>query len=152
MFVGQKVQYGGLSYNLGSFIEDAKIGDRITDDADKLLYCSGKSYYVYSNGTSYSDLTRSCSSVVIQLKFSKGLLVMPLTSKLADYTLLYRSTISGNDKLDDIPFYGENLSYTSEGDYDLTLGKSKYRISQFYREVYRFCGDFYTPIIKSVRV
>ena len=134
LFVGQKVQYGGLSYNLGSFIEDAKIGDRITDDADKLLYCSGKSYYVYSNGTSYSDLTRSCSSVVIQLKFSKGLLVMPLTSKLADYTLLYRSTISGNDKLDDIPFYGENLSYTSEGDYDLTLGKSKYRISQFYRE------------------
>lgn len=134
LFVGQKVQYGGLSYNLGSFIEDAKIGDKIADGADKLLYCSGKSYYVYSNGTSYSDLTRSCTSVVIQLKFSNGLLVMPLTSKLADYTLLYRSTISGNDKLDDIPFYGENLSYTSEGDYDLTLGKSKYRISQFYRE------------------
>lgn len=134
LFVGQKIQYGGLSYNLGSFIEDAKIGDKIADGADKLLYCSGKSYYVYSNGTSYTDLTRSCTSAVIQLKFSNGLLVMPLNSKLADYTLLYRSTISGNDKLDDIPFYGENLSYTSEGDYDLTLGKSKYRISQFYRE------------------
>lgn len=134
MFLGQKVYYGGLSYNLSSFIEEAQVGDRLVNEADKLLYRSGKSYYIYSNGSSYSDLTRSCDSVVVQLKFSDGLLVMPLTSKQADYVLINRSTISGDTKLDDIPFYGENLSYTSEGDYDLTLGKSKYRISQFYRE------------------
>lgn len=133
-FVGQRIYYEGLYYNLSSFIQEGSIGDCYESLQSGMLYKSGNKYLIYDGSSSTSDLTTSADYYIMQLKFEDGLLVRPLTSKLADYVLLYRSKNSANSLIDDIPFLKESLSYTEESDYDLTLGKTTYKVSQFFRE------------------
>lgn len=133
-FLGQRIYYEGIYYDLSSFIKEASIGDCYGTPINGLLYKSGNKYLICNGSSSTSDLTVSANYYIMQLKLEDGLLTRPLTSKLSNYTLLYRSNNSANSVIDDIPFFKESLSYTEESDYDLTLGKTTYKVSQFFRE------------------
>ena len=137
MYAGQKINYSGRQFNLTAYMQTATVGPLTGQGKIKLgiLYQSNKTLKVKTKKKSSTDMKTDATYLCVQLKFKDGLLAMPIDSDGNTYTLLYSGAAAGSVALDNIPFYGESLSYEKGGKQDLSLNTAAYRMSQFYRQV-----------------
>ena len=136
LFIGQTILYSGNTCTLSSYIDDTDIGNFLNTNTitDGVIWKDNSIVKIKNGNTDDTDLTKAASYACINLTFLDGLLAMPISADGSTYRLLTVSSISGNDYIDDIPFYTESLSFERHKDNSTTIGTTFYSIFQFFNE------------------
>lgn len=136
LFIGQTILYSGNTCTLSSYIENTDIGNFLNTNTitDGVVWKDNSVVKIKNGNTDDTDLTKAASYACINFTFLDGLLAMPISADGSTYRLLTVSSISGNDYIDDIPFYTESLSFERHKDNSTTIGTTFYSIFQFFNE------------------
>lgn len=124
IFAGQSIHYSGQICSLTSYIDTCDVGKYLQSNTEKtegILWKDGKTLKIKNGDTDSTDMSKSASYVCLELAFIKGLLAQPVSSDGSTYRLLTVSGVSGNDYVDNIPFFNESLSFARHKDSSISL-------------------------------
>lgn len=135
-FVGQTITYSGNTCSLTSYITDADAGTYLKSNTitDGVIWKDNSVYKIKQGTTDTTDMTTSAQYACIAITFQKGLLAQPISADGSTYRLLTVSGISGNDFVDNIPFYYESLSFARGRNSSIAIGQALDSTFQFFKE------------------
>ena len=136
LFIGQSVTYSGAPCALTSYIDTCDVGKYLKSNAasNGVLWKDGKVLKIKDGDTDSTDMSKSASYVCIELSFIEGLLAQPVSADGSTYRLLTVSGVSGNDYVDNIPFFNESLSFATHKDSSISLDTVLDSTYQFFND------------------
>ena len=137
IFAGQSIHYSGQPCSLTSYIDTCNVGKYLNSNTEKIdgvLWRDGKTLKIKTGNTDSTHMETSASYVCLELSFINGLLAQPVSSDGSVYRLLTVSGVSGNDYVDNIPFFNESLSFATHKDSSISLDTVLDSTYQFFDE------------------